>query len=84
MYYCDVERGCPQADDDESAGDWTTSHDSVRDVLVNKKSNAKLVFILFSTEEKLVSFLCCCFAKAFYSDLHNLLQQVDPKDKLLI
>ena len=32
-------------------------------VHVNKKSNAMLVFMLFSTEENLVSFLCCCFAK---------------------
>ena len=63
MYYCDVERVCPKADDDEPAGDWATSDDSVHDVLVNKKSNAMLVFILFSTEENLVSFLCCCFAK---------------------
>ena len=53
MYYCDVERGCPKADGDEPARDWATSHDSVHDVLVNKKSNAMLVFILFSTEEKL-------------------------------
>ena len=51
MYYCDVERGCPKADGDEPAGDWATSHDSVHDVLVNKKSIAMLVFILFSTEE---------------------------------
>ena len=63
LYYCDVERDCPQADGDEPAGDRATSHDSVHDVLVNKKSNAMLVFILFSTEENLVSFLCCCFAK---------------------
>ena len=39
-----------------------TSHDSVHDVLVNKKSNAMLVFILFSTKENLVSFLSCYFA----------------------
>ena len=50
MYYCDVERDCPQADGDKPAGDWATSHDSVHDVLVNKKSNAMLMFILFSTE----------------------------------
>ena len=43
-----------------SAGDWATTHDSVHDVLVNKKSTAMLVFILFSTEENVVSFLCCC------------------------
>ena len=64
MYYCDVERECPQTDGDKPAGDWATSHDSVHDVLVilgNKKSNAMLVFILFSTEENLVSFLYCCF-----------------------
>ena len=36
---------------------------SVHDVLVNKKSNAMLVLILFSTKENLVFFLCCCFAK---------------------
>ncbi|WP_293703486.1 hypothetical protein, partial [Thiolapillus sp.] len=49
-------------DGDEPAGDRATSHDSVHDVLVNKKSNAMLVSVLFSTEENLVSFLCCCFA----------------------
>ena len=38
-------------DGDEPVGDWATSHDSVHDVLVNKKSNAMLVFILFSTED---------------------------------
>ena len=62
-----LKRDCPQADGDDPAGDWATSHDSVRDVLVNKKSNAMLVFILFSTEENLVSFLCCCFAKVLPS-----------------
>ena len=56
-----------QMDGDEPAGDWATSHDSVHDVRVNKKSNARLVFILFSTEENLVSFLCCCFAKVLPS-----------------
>ena len=40
-------------DGDEPAGDWATSHDSVHDVLVNKKSNAMLVFILFSTKKTL-------------------------------
>ena len=34
---------------------------------VNKKSNAMLVFILFSTEENPVSFLCFCFAKVLPS-----------------
>ena len=34
LYYCDVERDCPQADGDKPAGDWTTSRDSVYDVLV--------------------------------------------------
>ena len=38
---------------DQPAGDWVTSRDSVHDVLVNKKSNAMLEFILFSTEENL-------------------------------
>ena len=63
MYYCDVERCCPQVDGQEPAGDWATSYDSVHDVLMDKKSNAMLVFILFLTEENLVSFLCCCFVK---------------------
>ena len=63
LYYCDVEGDCPQADGDEPAGNWATSHDSVHDVLVNKESNTMLVFILFSAEENLVSLLCCCFAK---------------------
>ena len=61
-------------DGDEPAGDWATSRDSVHDVLVNKKSNAVLVFILFSTEKNnnkktnyLVSFLCFCFSKVFPS-----------------
>ena len=62
-----LKRDCPQADGDDPAGDCATSHDSVHDVLVNKKSNAMLVFILFSTEENLVSFLCCCFAKVLPS-----------------
>ena len=33
----------------------------------DKKSNAMLLFILFSTKENLVFFLCCCFAKAIPS-----------------
>ena len=36
-----------------SAGDWATTHDSVHDVLVNRKSNALLVFILFSPKKTL-------------------------------
>ena len=67
MYYCDVDRDSPQADGDQLAEDWATSHDSVHDVLVNKKSNAMLMFILFFTEKDLVSFLCCCFAKVLLS-----------------
>ena len=54
------ERDCPQADGDEPARDWATSHDSVHDGLVNKESNVMLAFIFFSTEENLVSFLCPC------------------------
>ena len=67
LYYCDVERDCPQADGDEPAGDWATSHGSVHDVLVNKKSNAMLVFIFCPTEENLVSFICSCFANVLPS-----------------
>ena len=65
--YGDVERDCPQADGDEPTGDGVTSHDNVHDVLLNKKSNAMLMFILFSTEENLVSFFCCSFAKVLPS-----------------
>ena len=72
LHYCNVERGCPQTDGDERAGDWATSNDSVHDVLVNKKSSAKLLFILFSTEENLVSFLCCSFAKVLPSNFTEL------------
>ena len=67
LCYCDVERDCPHTDGDEPAGDWVTSHDSVHHVLVNQKSNAMLLFILFFTEENLVSFLCCCFTKVLPS-----------------
>ena len=67
LCYCDVERDCPHTDGDEPAGDWVTSHDSVHHVLVNQKSNAMLLFILFFTEENLVSFLCCCFTKVLQS-----------------
>ena len=54
LYYYDFKRDCPQVDCDEPAGDCATSLDSVHDVLVNKKSNAMLVFILFSSEESSV------------------------------
>ena len=63
LYYCDVKRDCPQAGGDEPSGDRATTHDSVHDVLKNKKSNVMLVFILFSTKENLVSFLCYSLAK---------------------
>ena len=52
LHYCDVDKECPQAYDDEPAGDWATPQDSVPDVIVNKKSNAMFVFIVFSTEKK--------------------------------
>ena len=48
LYFWDVERDCPRADGDETAGDWATSPDSVHDVLLNKKSKAMLVFILLA------------------------------------
>ena len=41
-------------DDEDHAGDWAASLDSVHDVLVNKKSNAMLVLILFSTDSSVV------------------------------
>ena len=67
-FYCsDVERDYPEVDGDEPAGDWVTSDDSAHDVLVNKKPNAMLMFILFSTEENLMSFLCCCFTEVLLS-----------------
>ena len=53
MYYCDVERNCPQADGDEPAGDWVTSHNSVHDVLVLvQKVNGNqsvLISVIFKT-----------------------------------
>ena len=67
MFYCDVERDFPQADGVEPAGDWATSHNIAHYVLVNKKSNAMLMFILCSSEENLVSFHRCCFAKVLPS-----------------
>ena len=67
LYYCDVERDCPQADGDEPSGDCAAFHDSVHDALVNMNSNAMLVLVFFSTEENRVSFLCCCFAKVLLS-----------------
>ena len=67
LYYCDVERDCPQADGNEPAGAWAISYDSVHDVLMNKNSNAMSVLILLFTEENPVSFLCCCFAKVLPS-----------------
>ena len=47
MYYCDVERDCPQADGNEPAGDWVTSHDSVhddhnKDNVTNEEVRAKI------------------------------------------
>ena len=67
LYNGNVERDCPRPDSDETAGDWATCHDSVHDVLVNKRANAMLVLFLFSIEENLASFLCCCFAKVLPS-----------------
>ena len=73
MYYCDVERDYPQADGDEPAGDWAASHDRFHAVLMYKKSCAMLVFILFSTEENLVSFLCPSSVVVFPKFLHLIL-----------
>ena len=53
LYYRDVERNCPLADGDEPAEDWAASHDSVQDVLVNKKSNAMLLFTSFPLKKTL-------------------------------
>ena len=67
LYYCDVERGCHQAMVMSllETGQHPLS-DIVHNVLINKKSSAMLVFI-FSTEENLVSFPCCCFFKVLPS-----------------
>ena len=73
LVLCDVERDCLKADGDKPAGDWATPHDSVHDVIVNKKSNTMLVCILFSTEENLASFLCCYFAKVLPSHFTSIL-----------
>ena len=42
MSYCDVERNCPQADNDEPAGDWATSLIQVIKNLYNKATSAVL------------------------------------------
>ena len=66
LYYCDVDRGCPEAYRDELAGDWATSHDNVHDDFVNNKSNPMLVCILFSTEQTLCPSSVAVLAKFFY------------------
>ena len=53
-------------DGDEPAGDWVTSHDSVHDVLVNKKSDAILVFILFPLKITLCPSSVVVLPKFFY------------------
>ena len=50
LYNCDVKWTSPQADGDKPNWDWPVAHDSVHDVIVNKKSNALLVFVLLATE----------------------------------
>ena len=47
LYFCDVERDCSQADGDQPVRGCVTFHVSIHNVLVNKKSNAMLMFILF-------------------------------------
>ena len=49
-----------------------TFHDSVHDVLVSKKFNAMLEFILFSTEENLVSFSLLLFHQSSSISLHRV------------
>ena len=66
LYYCNVERDCPQVHDDELAGGWATFHDSVHGVPLNMKSNSMLVFTHFSTIENLVSFLCVVSSMFFH------------------
>ena len=53
LYYSGVERNCPLADGEEPAEDWAASHESVHDVLVNKKSNAMLVLTSFPLKKTL-------------------------------
>ena len=53
LYYSGVERNCPLADGEEPAEDWAASHESVHDVLVNKKSNAMLVLTSFPVKKTL-------------------------------
>ena len=74
LCYCDVERDCPQVDSDELAKDWATSYVSVHDVLVNKISNAMLMFIIFSPARQCFSIsfhrvqgcsICSCPFRAF-------------------
>ena len=65
-------KDCRTADGDDPFRDLATSNDSVHDVLVNKKSNAMLVFILFSTEENLVVLPLLLFRQSSSISFHRV------------
>ena len=71
FYYSGVERNCPLADGDEPAEDWAASHDSVQDVLVNKKSNVMLVLTSFPVKK-----IWCPSSVVFSPKFHFFIQWI--------
>ena len=49
----------------ESAGDWSASHDGIRSVFVNEESNSMLMSVFTATEEEGVAFCGRCFSTVF-------------------
>ena len=51
MYYYDVQRDGPQADDDEPAGVWATSHDNghVFDLETDGRFESKMMVVILMT-----------------------------------
>ena len=66
LYYCDVERDCPQADGDEPAEDRATFLYSVHDVLMNKKSRPCLCLSSFPLKKTLCSSSFVVSPKSFH------------------
>ena len=49
----------------ESAGNWTASHDGIHSVFVNEESNSMLMSVFTATEEEFAAFWGRCFTKVF-------------------
>ena len=54
---------CLQTNGNESAGDWSASHDGIHSVSVNEESNSMLMSVFTATEEELVALWSRCFTK---------------------